>query len=91
LQPYYSGSRGRLRSWLWAARSSVTRNIRPGDISSTQKKIPLLYLIILVLTVYWLLSFFGKSIVPGIPPTAGFIDMLAALIVALIIMKFLSQ
>jgi hypothetical protein len=51
----------------------------------------LLYLIILVLTVYWLLSFFGKSIVPGIPPTAGFIDMLSAVIVALIIMKFLSQ
>jgi hypothetical protein len=48
-------------------------------------------LIILVLTVYWLLSFFGKSIVPGIPPTAGLIDMLSAVIVALIIMKFLSQ
>jgi hypothetical protein len=72
------------------ARSIVTRGIRPGDIRSTQKKIPLLYLIILVLTVYWLLSFFGKSIVPGISHTAGFIDMLAGVIVVLIIMKFLS-
>jgi hypothetical protein len=48
-------------------------------------------LIILVLTVYWLLSFFGISIVPGILPTPGFIDLLSAVIVALIIMKFLSQ
>jgi hypothetical protein len=66
-------------------------SIRPDDIRITQNKIPLLYWIILLLTVYWLFSFFGKSIVPGIPPTPGFIDMLSAVIVALIIMKFLSQ
>jgi hypothetical protein len=47
-------------------------------------------LIILVLTVYWLLSFFGKSIVPGTSHTGGFIDMLSGVIVVLIIMKFLS-
>jgi hypothetical protein len=68
----------------------VTRNIRPGDSTSTQKKIPLLFVIILVLTVYWLLSFFGKSFVPGISHTAGFIDMLSGVIVVLIITKFLS-
>lgn len=48
-----------------------------------------LELIILVLTVYWLLSFFGQSIVPGMPHTGGFIDMLSVIIVVLIIMKFL--
>jgi len=40
--------------------------------------------------VYCLLSFFGKSIVPGISHTAGFIDMLSGVIVVLIMMKFLS-
>jgi hypothetical protein len=50
----------------------------------------LLELIILVLTVYWLLSFFGQSIVPGIPRTAGFIDMLSVIIVVMIMVKFLS-
>lgn len=49
----------------------------------------MLELIILVLTVYWLLSFFGQSIVPGMPHTGGFIDMLSVIIVVLIIMKFL--
>jgi tryptophan-rich sensory protein len=67
----------------------VTRDIRPGDSTSTQKKIPLLFLIILILTVYWLLSFFGTSIVPGVSHTAGFIDMLSGVIVVLIITKFL--
>jgi hypothetical protein len=50
----------------------------------------LLELIILALTIYWLLSFFGWSIVPGVPHTARFIDLLAIVIVVLIIMKFLS-
>jgi hypothetical protein len=55
------------------------------------KKIPLLELIILALTTYWLLSFFGCwSIVPGFAHTARFIDLLAIVIVVLIIMKFLS-
>lgn len=49
----------------------------------------MLALIILVLTVYWLLSFFGQSIVPGMPHTGGFIDMLSVIIVVLIIMKLL--
>jgi hypothetical protein len=49
----------------------------------------MLELIILVLTMYWLLSFFGQSIVPGMPHTGGFIDMLSVIIVVLIIMKFL--
>jgi hypothetical protein len=48
-------------------------------------------LIILLLSVYWLLSFFGQSIVPGMPHTGVFIDMLSVVIVVLIIMKFLSQ
>jgi hypothetical protein len=55
------------------------------------RKIGLLELIILVLTLYWLLSFFGQSIVRDIAPTGGFIDMLSIVIVVLIIMKFLSQ
>ena len=50
----------------------------------------MLELIILVLTVYWLLSYFGQSIFPGIPHTGGFIYMLSVTIVVLIIVKFLS-
>jgi hypothetical protein len=50
----------------------------------------LLELIILALTIYWLLSFFGLSIVRGVPHTARFIDLLAVVIVVLILMKFLS-
>lgn len=61
-----------------------------GDTKIIQRKVPLFELIILVLTVQWLLSFFGQSIFPGIPHTGGFIYMLSALIVVLIIMKFLS-
>ena len=55
------------------------------------EKISVLELIILALTAYWLLRFFGQSILPFIPHTGGFIDMLAVVIVLLIIIKFLSQ
>ena len=44
----------------------------------------------MVLTVYWLFSFFGKSIVPGISHTSGFVDVLSVAILVLIITKFLS-
>ncbi|HET7145244.1 MAG TPA: hypothetical protein VFI68_14590 [Anaerolineales bacterium] len=47
-------------------------------------------LIILVLTVHWLLSFFSQSIFPGIPHSGSFIYMLSVLIVVLIIMKVLA-
>ena len=46
-------------------------------------------LMILVLTVQWLLSFFGQSAFPGIPHTGSFIYLLSVLIVVLIITKFL--
>jgi len=39
---------------------------------------------------YWMLSFFGQSIVPGVPHTARFIDLLAVVIVLLILVEFLS-
>jgi len=68
----------------------VTRDIRPGDSTPTQKKIPLLFLIILVLSVYWLLSFFGHPILRSIPHRAGFIEMLTIIIVILIVFRFLS-
>ena len=55
------------------------------------KKISLFELIIVVLTVHWLLSFFGQSTLPGIPHTPVFIDMLSFVIVLLIIIRFLSQ
>jgi hypothetical protein len=47
-------------------------------------------MIILGLTTYWLLSFFGQSIVPGIPHTENFIDVLSVFIVVLIIIRFLA-
>lgn len=50
----------------------------------------MLELMILVLTAYWLLSFFGQSIIPGLLHTGGFIYMLAVFIVVLIITRFLS-
>lgn len=50
----------------------------------------MLVVIILILTIYWLLSFFGQSIVRGIPHSGGFIDMLSVIIMVLIIVKFLS-
>lgn len=55
------------------------------------KRISLLVVIILILAMYWLLSFFGQSIVLGIPHTGAFIDMLSVVIVVLIIVRFLSQ
>jgi len=54
------------------------------------KEDPLLELIILVLTVQWLLSFFGRSLIPGIPHTGGFIYLLAVVIDSLIIVRFLT-
>ena len=59
--------------------------------SRPDKQTSLLELIILGLTIYWLLSFFGQSIIPRILHTGGFIDMLAVVIVLLIIIKFFSQ
>lgn len=50
----------------------------------------MLELIILVLAAYWLLSFFGQSIVPGLSHTGGFIYVLAVGIIVLIIVNFLS-
>lgn len=60
-----------------------------------QSKVPdeqaaVLVLIILILAIFWLLSFFGQSIVPGVSHTSRFIDLLAVVIVILIIVKFLS-
>jgi hypothetical protein len=48
----------------------------------------LLELIILALAMYWVLSFFGQSILPGVPHTARFVDLLAVVIVVLILVKF---
>jgi len=70
--------------------TAIWSSFWPGGASIIDKKISLLALIILVLTMQWLLSFFGQSIVPGIPHTGGFIDMLSVVIVVLIILKFLS-
>jgi hypothetical protein len=49
----------------------------------------MLVLIILSLTGQWLLSFFGQSILPRTLHSGGFIYILSALIVGLIIVKFL--
>jgi hypothetical protein len=49
----------------------------------------MLTLIILALTLYLTLSFFGQSAFPKIPHSGAFIYMLSVLVVVLIIMKFL--
>jgi len=46
--------------------------------------------LILMLAIYWLLSFFGQSIVRCVSHTSGFIDMLSVIIVLLIIIRFLA-
>jgi hypothetical protein len=62
-----------------------------GEIQTRvpEQEFPLLALIILALAVYWVRSFFGRSIIPGVPHTALFVDLLAVVIVLLIILKFL--
>ena len=62
-----------------------------GEIQTEvpDQEFPLLDLMILALAIYWVLSFFGRSIIPGVPHTAHFIDLLAVVIVLLIIFKFL--
>ena len=52
-------------------------------------KISLLALI-LMLAIYWLLNFFGQSILRGLSHTSGFFDMLSVIIVVLIIIRFFS-
>jgi hypothetical protein len=51
---------------------------------------PVLVLTILVLTIYWLLSFFDKSVVPGMPYAGYFTDVISIVIVLLCITSFLS-
>jgi hypothetical protein len=70
--------------------TSIRPEVGPGGGATPDKKISLLEVIILIVTMYWLLSFFGQSIVPGIPHSGGFIDMLSVVIVVLIIIHFVS-
>jgi hypothetical protein len=51
---------------------------------------PLLMLIILVLTLGWLLSFFNMSILPSYAYNGYFTDILSVVIVVLILIRFLS-
>ncbi|HEX5837987.1 MAG TPA: hypothetical protein VFY26_09150 [Anaerolineales bacterium] len=44
--------------------------------------------IILVLTLYWFLSFFALTIAPGLPPTGCFTDTLSVVIIVLIAIRF---
>ena len=60
------------------------------QVQVPEKELLLLVVIILALATYWGLSFFGRSVIPGVPHTARFIDLLAVFIVVLIIVKFLS-
>jgi hypothetical protein len=64
---------------------------RTGDSYILHKQVSLFVLIILLLTTQLALSYFGQSVFPGISHTGGFIYLLSALIVVLIIIKFLSQ
>lgn len=45
--------------------------------------------VILVLTTYWLLSFFDTPFLPGLVHTGYFTDILSVMIVALILINFL--
>ncbi|MGE5643314.1 MAG: hypothetical protein ACM3Y8_09915 [Byssovorax cruenta] len=50
----------------------------------------MLELTILGLTLFWLISFFDRSLVPGIPHNARLTDTLAVAIVLLIAFRFLT-
>lgn len=50
----------------------------------------MLELTILVLSLCWLLSFFDRSLLPGIPQALGFTDGLSVVIVLLIMVRFLT-
>jgi hypothetical protein len=62
----------------------------PSPWDQRLKDAPLIELIIVVLTVHWLLSFFGQSIVPGMSNKGCFTDSLSVVILVLIIIRFLS-
>jgi hypothetical protein len=68
---------------------AIRPNFGLDGVSIPDKRICLMELIILGLTVHWLLSFFGQSTVPRLLHTSGFIDMLSIVIVVLIIINFL--
>lgn len=70
--------------------TSIRPHFEPDGASVHDWSIFLFDLIILVLTVYWLLSFFGKSIVSGIRHMERFINLLSVLIVVLIMIRFLT-
>lgn len=63
---------------------------RPGGRKIIQKKVSVLAVIILALAVIWVLSFFGPSIIPGIPQTGRSIYVLSVIIVVLIIIEIQS-
>ena len=50
----------------------------------------LIELIIVVLTIHWLLSFFGQAIAPGVFHKGYFINILSVVFVILIIIRFFS-
>jgi hypothetical protein len=55
-----------------------------------QEILLLFELLLLVLIVQWLLSFFGQTTLPGFLHTGGFIYLLSIVIFSLIAIKFLS-
>jgi hypothetical protein len=69
--------------------ASIRPQSGPGGAITPDKKISLLALIIVILTVYWLLSFFGQLIGPGMRHTSRLVDTLPVVIVVLIIIHFL--
>lgn len=68
----------------------VKRLLTDENGTGSKGRCSLLVLTILVLTIYWLLSFFDKSILPGLPYAADFTDMISIVIVVLCITVFLS-
>lgn len=67
---------------FWESRKSVIRFFQRED--------SLFELIVLILVVQWLFSFFGQAIFPRILHTGGFIYFLSVVIFSLIGMRFLS-
>lgn len=61
-----------------------------GDGNSIHRRISLFELIILLLITQWLFSFFGRTILPRILHTGGFIYLLSVVIFSLIAVRFLT-
>lgn len=50
----------------------------------------MLWTIVVILVILWLLGFFGRSVIPSLPQTGGWIHILIVIAVILIVLNLLG-